>query len=395
MRLDKYLQIKFPEYSRTDLQKIIAEGKVLLNGKALAKNFQAAEGMEFEILQMPAKEESCLEPENIPLNIVFEDSHLAVINKPRNMSAHPGNGISKGTLAAALLWHFKNLSQINGPLRPGILHRLDKDTPGLMVVAKTDSAHKELVRQLEERILERTYRAVIWGILRDQEGEIDAPIERDPRNRLKMSVQANGKRALTNYKTLETFSIASLIEFKLDTGRTHQIRVHARYLGNPVVGDAVYDGRETAAKRIDPIYRDLAEKLLEISPAQLLQSYKIKFEHPETKEIMKFEIPPDEILENALKILRKEVGALQATPSQHATHQHATPLQLFEPPQIFANPEDIPVPLEEIEEEPVKERPTRAERYAATKIKRALKKERERLRQKEKAERMEQICKKP
>jgi len=368
MRLDKYLQSKYPEYSRTDLQKIIAEGKVLLNGKELSKNFQVDGDVELEILQMPVKEESFLEPENIPLNIVFEDEHLAVLNKPRNMVMHPGNGISKGTLAAALLWHFKNLSQLNGPLRPGILHRLDKDTPGLLVVAKTDLAHKELTHQLAERILERTYRAVIWGVLRDREGKIDVPIERDPRNRLKMSVQANGKTATTYYKTQQTFGIASLVEFQLDTGRTHQIRVHLRYLGNPVVGDPLYDGREESTKRIDPIYRDFAEKLLEITPAQLLQSYKIKFKHPKTKKVMEFEIPPDESLNKALQILQKE------------REKNSSAMQLFESPQIYANPEDIEQPREEIEEEPVKDRPTRAERYAATKIKRALKKERELLR---------------
>jgi len=379
MRLDKYLQAKYPEYSRTDLQKIIAEGKVLLHGKALQKNFRvetANSGCpepEIEILQMPVKEESFLEPENIPLNIVFEDEHLAVINKPKDMIMHPGNGISKGTLAAALLWHFKNsLSQINGPLRPGILHRLDKDTPGLLVVAKTDFAHKELTRQLETRALERTYRAVIWGVLRDREGEIDAPIERDQRNRLKMAVQPKGKSAITNYKTLETFSIASYVEFKLDTGRTHQIRVHARYLGNPVVGDPLYDGREESAKRIDPIYKTVTEKLLEAAKSQTLQSYKIKFMHPQTENAMEFEIPPDESLNDVLCILRNEVKA-----------GASFPLQLFEPPQVFANPEDIEIEPEKIEEEPVKERLTRAERYAAAKIRRALKKERELLRLRE------------
>jgi len=365
MRLDKYLQAKYPEYSRTDLQKIIADGKVLLNGKPLLKSFEIEENndLPIEILQLPVKTESHLEPENIPLNIVFEDEHLAVINKPRDMAMHPGNGISKKTLAAALLWHFKNLSQVNGPLRPGILHRLDKDTPGLLVVAKTDLAHRELTRQLEARILERTYRAVIWGILRDQEGEIDAPIERDQRNRLKMSVQTDGKIAKTNYKTLETYGIASLVEFKLNTGRTHQIRVHARYLGNPVVGDPLYEGREESAKRIDTIYKPVAEKLLEFAPAQLLQSYKIKFEHPKTKKSMEFKIEEDESLKKALDYLRKN------------REKNNLPVQLFEPPQIFANPEDIELPLEEIEEAPVKERPTRAERYAATKIKRALKRE--------------------
>ena len=369
MRLDKFLQTKYPEYSRTDLQKIIAEGKVLLKGKALPKNFQVEEDAELEILQMPAKTESFLEPENIPLNIVFEDSHLAVINKPRNMVMHPGNGISKGTLAAALLWHFKNsLSQVNGPLRPGILHRLDKDTPGLLVVAKTDLAHKDLCRQLETRALERTYRAIIWGTLRDQEGKIEAPIERDQKNRLKMSVQANGKEAITGYKTLETFGIASLVEFKLNTGRTHQIRVHTRWLGNPVVGDPLYDGREESANRIENMYKDIAENLLKIASAQLLQSYKIKFKHPETQKTMEFEIEEDEELKKALVLLQSVAVA--------NGYSHT---QFFEPPQIFANPQDIELPPEEIEEEPVKERPTRAERYAATKIKRALKKERKKL----------------
>ena len=378
MRLDKYLQTKYPQYSRTDLQKIIAEGKVLLNGKPLTKNFQidatvnlpTGEEPQLEILQFPVKEESFLEPENIPLNIVYEDEHLAVLNKPRNMVMHPGNGITKGTLAAGLLWHYKNsLSQINGPLRPGILHRLDKDTPGLLVVAKTDLAHKELTKQLEERTLERTYRAIIWGILRDQEGEINAAMERDPRNRLKMSVQKNGKTAITNYKTLKTFTIASLVQFKLDTGRTHQIRVHARYLGNPVVGDPLYDGREESAKRIDTVYKELAEELLAIAPSQLLQSYKIKFKHPKTKKVMKFEIEEDEPLTNAIKLLSKNSGN--------------SALQLFSSPQIFAEEEPEEV-KEEFEEEEIKIRPTRAQRYAAVKIRRALKKEKERLRREEK-----------
>jgi 23S rRNA pseudouridine1911/1915/1917 synthase len=368
MRLDKYLQSKYPEYSRTDLQKIIAEGKVLLNGKTLYNNFQVAEDVELEILQMPIKAESFLEPEDISLNIVFEDEHLAVLNKPRNMVMHPGNGTSKGTLAAALLWHFKTLSKINGPLRPGILHRLDKDTPGLLVVAKTDLAHRELACQLEKRIFERAYRAVIWGILRDREGKIDVPIERDIKNRLKMAVQASGKTAVTYYKTQKTFGIASFVEFQLDTGRTHQIRVHLRYMGNPVVGDPLYDGREESVKRIAPLYKDIAEKLLEIAPAQLLQSYKIKFRHPKTKKAMEFEIPLDEPLNKALQILQKE------------SEKNSLAMQLFESPQIYANPEDIELLPEEIEEEPIKIRPTRAERYAATKIKRALKKERELLR---------------
>ncbi|MCL2260462.1 MAG: RluA family pseudouridine synthase [Fibromonadales bacterium] len=376
MRLDKYLQSQYPEYSRTDLQKIIADGKVLLNGKPLQKNFNVPENTELEILQMPEKKESFLEPENIPLNIIFEDEHLAVINKPRNMVMHPGNGISKGTLAAGLLWHFKEgLSKINGPLRPGILHRLDKDTPGLLVVAKTDLAHRELTRQLEERTLERTYKAIIWGILRDREGTIDAPMTRDQRNRLKMAVQKNAKIAITNYKTLETFSIASLVEFKLDTGRTHQIRVHARYLGNPVVGDPIYDGREESAKRIDTIYQPIAESLLKIAPAQLLQSYKIKFKHPKTKKTMEFKIEEDEPQKSALELLR------------HNADGTGIPMQLFTPPQIFANPDDVELPLEyDDDDDEYTIRPTRAERYAATKIKRALKKERELLRLKEKAE---------
>jgi len=190
-----------------------------------------------------------------------------------------------------------------------------------------------------------------------------------------MAVQQSGKSAITNYKTLETFGIASLVEFKLDTGRTHQIRVHARYLGNPVIGDPLYEGREESAKRIDTIYQPLAQSLLKIASSQLLQSYKIKFKHPKTKKTMEFKIEEDEPQKSALELLRRE------------TTNANTPMQLFQPPQIFANPDDIELPIEEEEDEgPIAIRLTRAERYAATKIKRALKKERELLRLKANAE---------
>ena len=250
-RVDRFLQSELKEFSRTDIQKLIASEQVLFEGKPVAKNFRLEPEMEIQVLSLPEKEESNLEPEDIPLDIVYEDEDIVVINKPRRLVVHPGSGIRSGTLAAALLFHFKeNLSQVGGPLRPGIVHRLDKDTPGLMVVAKNDKAHLSLSSQLEMRTLKRTYNALVWGQPRDLEGTIDAPIERDSRNRLKMAVSPNGKEARTHYKILEFYAFASLLELDLETGRTHQIRVHNRYMGNPVFGDPLYDGRDACLMRI-------------------------------------------------------------------------------------------------------------------------------------------------
>ena len=309
-RLDKFLAGVMENVSRTDVQKLIDAGEVKVGGSKVSKNFRVETGMTVVVEKMIEKESSTLEPEDIPLNIVYEDEDIVVINKPRNLVVHPGSGVSKGTLAAALLHHFKeNLSTINGPLRPGIVHRLDKDTPGLMVVAKNDAAHRHLAHQLETRTLHRTYNALVWGCPRDLEGTIDAPIGRNPKNRLKMAVVKGGKESRTHYTAKQFFAIATLLELQLESGRTHQIRVHTRYTGHPVVGDPLYDGREESLNRVPPLMKEVAAKMLELAPAQLLQAVKIELIHPRTGKKMKFKVPMEEPFAKVLKLLKKECPA--------------------------------------------------------------------------------------
>jgi len=309
-RIDKFLVGAMENVSRTDVQKLIAAGEVKVGGAVAAKNFRVETGMVVVVDKLVEKESSELEPEDIPLDIVYEDDDIVVLNKPRNLVVHPGNGVRTGTLAAGLLHHFKdNLSAVNGPLRPGIVHRLDKDTPGLMVVAKNDAAHRHLAHQLETRTLHRTYNALVWGCPRDLEGCIDAPIARNPKNRLKMAVVKGGKESRTHYVAKQFFAIATLLELQLESGRTHQIRVHSRYTGHPVVGDPLYDGREESLNRVPPLMKDVAAKVLEMAPAQLLQAVKIEFIHPRTGKKMKFKVPMEEPFAKVLKFLKKECPA--------------------------------------------------------------------------------------
>ena len=309
-RIDKFLVGVMENVSRTDIQKLIVAGEVKVGGAAVSKNFRVETGMVVVVEKVPEKQASSLEPEEIPLDIVYEDDDIVVLNKPRNLVVHPGNGVRTGTLAAGLLHHFKdNLSAVNGPLRPGIVHRLDKDTPGLMVVAKNDAAHRHLAHQLETRTLHRTYQALVWGCPRDLTGVIDAPIGRNPKNRLKMAVVKGGKESRTHFEAKHFFAIATLLELQLESGRTHQIRVHSRYTGHPVVGDPLYDGREDSLNRVPPLMRPIAEKVLEIAPAQLLQAVKIELIHPTTGKKMKFKVPLEEPFAKVLKLLKKECPA--------------------------------------------------------------------------------------
>ena len=309
-RIDKFLVSAMENVSRTDVQKLISAGEVKVGGAPASKNFRVETGMVVVVERLPEKESSTLEPENIPLDIVYEDDDIVVLNKPRNLVVHPGNGVQNGTLAAGLLYHFKeNLSQVNGPMRPGIVHRLDKDTPGLMVVAKNDAAHRHLAHQLETRTLHRTYNALVWGCPRDLEGCIDAPIGRNPKNRLKMAVVKGGKESRTHFVAKEFFSFATLLELQLESGRTHQIRVHCRYTGHPVVGDPLYDGREDSLNRVPPLMKEVASKVLEMAPAQLLQAVKIELIHPTTGKKLKFKVPLEDSFAKVLKLLKKECPA--------------------------------------------------------------------------------------
>ena len=364
-RIDKFLVGVMENLSRTDVQKLIAAGEVKVGGAPASKNFRVETGMVVVVEKLIEKPSSSLEPEEIPLDIVYEDDDIVVLNKPRNLVVHPGNGVSKGTLAAGLLHHFKdNLSAVNGPLRPGIVHRLDKDTPGLMVVAKNDAAHRHLAHQLETRTLHRTYNALVWGCPRDLEGCIDAPIGRNPKNRLKMAVVKGGKESRTHFVAKQFFAIATLLELQLESGRTHQIRVHTRYTGHPVVGDPLYDGREESLNRVPPLMKEIAEKMLEIAPAQLLQAVKIELIHPRTGKKMKFKVPMEEPFAKVLKLLKKECPAdAPVFDEEEGFHEFDADIRFDEGFDDEIDEESLDK-FEECVFPELKERKTRAQRHA-------------------------------
>ncbi len=364
-RIDKFLVGVMENVSRTDVQKQIAAGEVKVGGAKASKNFRVETGMVVVVDKIPEKEASTLEPENIPLDIVYEDDDIVVLNKPRNLVVHPGNGVQNGTLAAGLLYHFKeNLSAVNGPLRPGIVHRLDKDTPGLMVVAKNDAAHRHLAHQLETRTLHRTYNALVWGHVRDLEGTIDAPIGRNPKNRLKMAVVKDGKPSRTHYVAKKFFAFATLLELQLESGRTHQIRVHSRYMGHPVVGDPLYDGRDGCLNRVSPLMKDIAAKVLEIAPAQLLQAVKIELIHPTTGKKMKFKVPLETPFEQVLKLLKKECPADAPTFGEdEGFHDFDADIRFDEGYEEEVDEESLDK-FDECVFPELKERKTRAQRHA-------------------------------
>lgn len=286
-RIDAYLPTLLPEYSRSFFKNLLDAGHVLLNGKVARAKDKVNIGDEIAIT-LPEIEEIEALPEEIPLNIVYEDVDVVVINKARGMVTHPAPGNETGTLVNALLFHIKDLSGINGKLRPGIVHRLDKDTTGLLVVAKNDAAHKSLAEQIAAKEAHRIYTALAIGNIKEEEGMITAPIGRDPKDRKKMAVVHGGRAAASSYRVLERFGAYTLVEVSLQTGRTHQIRVHLKYIGNPVAGDAIY----TKAKI--PFAKE----------GQLLHAGKLAFRHPRTDEWMEFEAPLPTDFEKALEKLR-------------------------------------------------------------------------------------------
>ena len=272
-RIDKFLSALLENSSRNAIQKLIEEGKVFVNGIAVNKKYKVSTNDEVVMLPGELKPLDA-EPENIPLDIVYEDEHLLVVNKPRGMVVHPAPGNYSGTLVNALLYHCKDsLSGINGVLRPGIVHRIDKDTSGLLIVAKTDKAHIGLAQQIKEHSFTREYNAVIVGHLKDSNGTVNAPIGRNPKDRKKMCVTMNNsKNAVTHYSVIADYEGYSHISLKLETGRTHQIRVHMSHLGHPVAGDFVYGNDKKSA------YLN----------GQCLHAIKIGFVHPITQEYLEF-----------------------------------------------------------------------------------------------------------
>lgn len=289
-RIDVFLARKYPEMSRSHLQKLITAEEVLINGKSRKANYKLSEG-ELVSLCLPEPEVINISPENIPLDILYEDSDIIVINKPRGMVVHPAAGVTTGTLVNALLAHCDDLSGINGVIRPGIVHRLDKDTSGVMVAAKNDAAHINLSEQIKNKTAKRVYWAIVFGNIKESSGTINGDIGRNPNDRQKMAiVTANGKPATTKFKVLERFGQYTLIECRLLTGRTHQIRVHMTSIGHPLVGDPKY-GRGKSPFKIQ---------------GQALHSLNLTLVHPKTGEEMIFEAPLPEDMKKILSAMRSK-----------------------------------------------------------------------------------------
>lgn len=289
-RIDVFLARKYPEMSRSHLQKLITAEEVLINGKSRKANYKLSEG-ELVSLSLPEPEVINISPENIPLDILYEDSDIIVINKPRGMVVHPAAGVTTGTLVNALLAHCDDLSGINGVIRPGIVHRLDKDTSGVMVAAKNDAAHINLSEQIKNKTAKRVYWAIVFGNIKESSGTINGDIGRNPNDRQKMAiVTANGKPATTKFKVLERFGQYTLIECRLLTGRTHQIRVHMTSIGHPLVGDPKY-GRGKSPFKIQ---------------GQALHSLNLTLVHPKTGEEMIFEAPLPEDMKKILSAMRSK-----------------------------------------------------------------------------------------
>lgn len=276
-RADLFLCAELRDYTRSAVKKLFEGGNVIIEGKQ-SKPSQPVRTGETAEVTLPDAEEYCAKPENIPIDIIYEDDDIAVVNKPQGMTVHAGNGNRDGTLVNALLFKLDNLSGINGVLRPGIVHRIDKDTSGLLVVAKNDFAHISLSKQIEEKTCRRTYLALLEGILKQDSGTVTTYIGRDSRDRLKMAVvePEKGKLAITDFTVLKRYKQGfTLCRFDLRTGRTHQIRVHARYMGHPIVGDGVYGVKKQKFKL----------------NGQLLHAFRLKLTHPKTGEEMTFEAP--------------------------------------------------------------------------------------------------------
>lgn len=290
IRIDKYLSDNMEDISRSYLQKLLKEKSITVNEKEIKANYKVQEG-DVVSVSVPEPEEPDILPEEIPLDILYEDDSLMVVNKPKDMVVHPSAGHLSGTLVNAVLFHCKgNLSGINGIMRPGIVHRIDKDTTGALLICKTDTCHRILAEQLKVHSITRKYRAVVQGNLKDDEGTIEGPVGRHPADRKKMAINyKNGKEAVTHYRVLERFGNATYIECQLETGRTHQIRVHMASIGHPLLGDTTYGSSK------NPYHLQ----------GQAHHAMVIGFLHPVTNTYMEFTAPLPEYFLKLLEKLRK------------------------------------------------------------------------------------------
>ena len=309
-RIDVYLTHHVENATRTKVQEAIDAGLVLVNGRSVKASYKIAPGDVIDIT-LPKPPAPDVLPENIPLEIMYEDASLLIVNKPAGMVTHPAYANYTGTLVNALLYHCRNnLSGVNDVTRPGIVHRLDKDTSGIMVIAKNDAVHAQLARQFSQRTIDREYWAIVWGRFTDghrtaaRTGVIEAALGRSKSDRKKIAVSDEGKAAITEYEVLEEFDYLSLVKLKLRTGRTHQIRVHLHHVGHPVFGDPTYGGRRIAWGGTDKKKKEEVHTFLKIIDRQALHAKTIGFIHPVTKERLKFEsqLPPD--MQQILSLLR-------------------------------------------------------------------------------------------
>lgn len=288
-RLDKYLSSQMPEFTRSFLQKLIKEDCVRVGNQSVKANYKLKPSEIVSVI-VPAPKETEIIPENIPLDILYEDESLLIVNKPKNMVVHPSAGHYTGTLVNAVMYHCKDsLSGINGSIRPGIVHRIDKDTTGSLIICKNDESHLCIAEQIKNHSIKRIYRGIVSGYMKEQEGRIEGNIGRHPTDRKKMAIRTNGgKHAVTHYKTLEQWKNAAYMEFCLETGRTHQIRVHMAGNGHPLLGDVIYGNPKNPYKL----------------NGQALHAMTIGFIHPNTKEYLEISAPLPEYFESLMRKLR-------------------------------------------------------------------------------------------
>lgn len=286
-RIDKVIANHFPAFSRSQVQNWLTKERITVNDAVVKANYKVKTG-DVIVIEPVEPEVLDVQPENIPLDIVYEDEDVVVINKPQGMVVHPAPGHPNGTLVNALMYHIDHLSGINDVIRPGIVHRIDKDTSGLLMIAKNDQAHESLAKQLAEKTSMRRYLALVHGNIAHDKGTVDMPIGRNPKDRKKQAVVENGRHAVTHFKVLERFGQYTLIECQLETGRTHQIRVHLAEIGHPLAGDPLYGPRKTLKGN-----------------GQFLHAAQLGFTHPKTGEWLEFSAPLPDIFEQTLTQLRK------------------------------------------------------------------------------------------
>jgi 23S rRNA pseudouridine1911/1915/1917 synthase len=301
-RLDVYLTSRIENATRTKVQEAIESGEVLVNNSRVKASSKVAP-LDVIAIHLDRPDPPSVEAEPIPLSIVYEDDYLLVVDKPAGMVTHPAYKNYSGTLVNALMHHTRTLSQPH-PMRPGIVHRLDKDTSGLLVVAKDETTHQLLSKQFAAKTSEREYNAIAWGVFREKEGSVDAPLGRSKQDRKKVAVTEGGKHAMTDYCVLEQFDYCAFIRLRLRTGRTHQIRAHLAHIHHPIFGDPTYGGREIVAGGVDGKKKAEVKNLLELIHRQALHARTLGFVHPMTKEMMRFEAPLPGDFVNVLEKLR-------------------------------------------------------------------------------------------